>query len=309
MKINHPLTSTTIATATTVNLFEKCDLIDGRLPSFTFENQKKFKFIEIVSCYIDSNIQRFRDIWPLLGAYTKNNSWDLKLDEDLEFIGVAHYTILKSLSYIYQNKDAVVMNDSQQKFKNTIFHYALIIDCIKQISFHIVKFKMKLNPESKFPTTKLSRNSFLKKMEDWYDNEYKDRFDNFLNNGVLVMKEFHSAKDCISSLNKNKKFRSFYKFNEIITPYRNIFIHNPSIDIFNRGGKPYVVRSEYIKTNRTIQNISKLNPKDMINPKELMDDLFRKATNMLSDVWTVFFQEIETINTDSNFLSRRLNYT
>jgi len=302
MKINHPLISTTNATATK---FEKADLINGRLSTFTFEKQRKFDYIKIICDHIDTNIPKFTDIWPLLGAYTINNSWDLRIDEDLEFIGITHYTILKSLSYIYQNKDSVGMNDPSQKFKNIIFHYALIIDCIKQISFHIIKFKVKLKPEIKLPIKRLSRSSFLKEMEDWYDQYYNDRFDNFLKNGGIIMKEFHSAKDYISILNRNKEFKSYYKFNEVINPYRNVFVHNPSIDIFNRGGKPFVVKSGYIKSNKTIQSINRLKRHDLINPKELMDDLFLKATKMLSDVWNVFYCELEIINTDPNFLLKR----
>ena len=258
MKISHPLTSTTIATATMVNLFEKCDLIDGRLPSFTFENQKKFKYISIVSNHIEANIPKFKEIWPLLGAYTTNNSWDLSLDEDLEFIGVAHYTILKSVSYIYQNKDCVDMNDPQQRFKNIIFHYALIIDCIKQISFHIIKFKGKLNPKSYNLINKKSKSSFMKKMEEWYDKKYDISFENFHKNGGLIMLEILSTKKHISMLNSNNSFSSYYEFDKIINPYRNVFVHNPSIDIFRRGKKLYVVKSEFIKTNKSIQSISKL---------------------------------------------------
>ena len=45
----------------------------------------------------------------------------------------------------------------------------------------------------------------------------------------------------------------------------------------------------------------------MIDPLELMDDLFKKATTMLTDVWTVFYNEIESINTAPNFLIKRFN--
>jgi hypothetical protein len=305
MKINHPLTSTTIATATTVNLFEKSDLTDGRLPSFTFEKQKKFKYIDIISDHINANIPKFIEIWPLLGAYTTNNSWDLSLDEDLEFIGVAHYTILKSLSYIYQNKDFVEMNDPQQRFKNIIFHYALIIDCIKQISFHIVRFKCKLNPKSYNVINKKTKSSFMKKMEEWYDKKYETRFENFQKNGGIIMLDILSTKKHISMLNTNDSFSTYFDFDKIINPYRNVFVHNPSIDLFRRGKKLFVVKSEFIKTNKTIQSISKLKISDMIDPLELMADLFTKATLMLADVWIVFYNEIEAINTDPGFLIKR----
>jgi hypothetical protein len=293
-----------IATATTVELFDQ-NINCGRLDSFTFDKQKKFGYIEIIFKHIEDNIQSFAEVWPFLGAYTFNGAWDPNIDEDLEFIGITHYTILKSFSYVFQNKDSVSMNDPSQRFKNIIFHYALIIDCIKQISFHILKFKNKLNPESQPLIPRLRKESFLKRMDKWYDDYYNDRFESFLNSGGIIMNEIHSSKNFLSSISKGRNFRSYHKFNEIITPYRNVFIHNPSIDIFHRGRDPFVVSSKYIKNSRTIQSISKLERKDLINPKVLMDELFNKSTRMLSDVWTTFSCELETINTDPNFPNQR----
>lgn len=298
-------TSTTIATATTKEVFDQ-SIKNGRLEAFTFDKQKKFGFIEIVYNHIEENIRPFSEIWPFLGAYTFKGAWDPTIDEDLEFIGIAHYTVLKSLSYVFQNKDSVSMNDPLQRFKNIIFHYALIIDCIKQISFHIVKFQNKLNPDTYNEPQKLKRDEFLTMMGKWYDDFYTNRFKNFQETGGLVMNEIHSSKSYLSLLSKGRNFKSYNRFNDIITPYRNVFIHNPSIDIFHKGRKPLVVRSKYIKNNRTIQSIGNLDIENCINPQELMDQLFKQFTKMLSDVWAVFRVEIEKINTDINFPNQRL---
>jgi hypothetical protein len=298
-------TSTTLATATTVEVLDQ-NIKCGKLESFTFDKQKKFGFIEIIYKYVEEKIRPFSEIWPFLGAYTFNGAWDPDIDEDLEFIGIAHYTVLKSFSYVFQNKDSVSMNDPSQRFKNIIFHYALIIDCIKQISFHIIKFQNKLNPGTYNPIQKLSREDFLTMMGNWYDKFYENRFENFQNTGGIVMHEIHSSKSYLSLLSKGRNFKSYNRFNDIITPYRNVFIHNPSIDIFHKGRKPMVVRSNYIKNNRTIQNISKLEIENCINPQELMDQLFKQSTKMLSDVWIVFRNELEKINTDLNFPNQRL---
>jgi hypothetical protein len=274
---------------------------NGRLESFGFEHQEKFHYIKIVSDYVNENIPSFKSIWPFLGAYTINGHWDPKIDEDLEFIGIAHYTVLKSLSYIFQNKDSIKMNDPNQRYKNIIFHYALIIDCIKQISFHILKFKNKLDSDFKPPINKLSKEEFLRKMEVWYDQFYNDQFESFTKVGGLVMNEIHSVKSHIAQLNVNNKLKSFNQFSSIIGPLRNVFIHNPSIDIFYHGNKPFVVKPKYIKTSRSIQSITELNIQDIIDPKVLMDQLFLQSTKMLADVWTVFKAEIELINSHENF--------
>jgi hypothetical protein len=274
---------------------------NGRLESFTFERQKKFRYIEVISDYINNNILPFKAIWPYLGAYTINGHWDPNIDENLEFIGIAHYTVLKSLCYIFQNKDNIEMNDPEQRYKNIIFHYALIIDCIKQVSFHLLKFKNKLDPTLKLPIIKFTKNQFLEEMEIWFDQNYSDLFTSFVSTGGLIMKEVHSTKSYIAHLNAENEFKSFNQFSSIIGPLRNVFIHNPSIDIFQYRGKPFVVKPQYIKKNRTIQSINELNQNDIIDPKVLMNQLFLKSTKMLVDVWTVFLTEIEIINTHTNF--------
>lgn len=290
-----------------VTTFNSNSIIEnGRLESFTFEHQRKFQYIKIVSDYVNTNIPTFKDIWPFLGAYTINGHWDPKIDENLEFIGIAHYTVLKSLCYIFQNKDGVKMNDPDQRYKNIIFHYALIIDCIKQISFHIIKFKNKLDSELKLPVNKLSKEEFLGRMGDWFDQFYNDQFESFNKVGGLVMNEIHSVKSHVAQLNINNKLKSFNQFSSIIGPLRNVFIHNPSIDIFYHREKPFVVKPKYIKTSRSIQSIPELNIQDIIDPKILMEQLFLQSTKMLTDVWTVFKTEIEMINTHENF--RLLKY-
>ena len=290
-KLPYSFSIATVMPSTLVTMTDSKSVVEnGRLESFTFEKQKKFPYIKKVFAYVEKNIPKFKEIWPYLGAYTTNGQWDLNIDEDLEIIGISHFTILKSFGYIYQNKGRIVMNDPYQRYKNIVFHYALILDCIKQISFHIIKFKNKLDPSIKIPTHNYSKEKFLEKMSTWYDENYEKQFAAFSISGGLVLKEIHSVSGYISMLNKECQFDTFNKFKEIIGPLRNVFIHNPSIDIFYRWDKFLVVRPEYIKTHRTIQSINNLNPKNLIEPKVLMNNLFRQATTVLSDVWNAFYQ-------------------
>jgi hypothetical protein len=138
-------------------------------------------------------------------------------------------------------------------------------------------------------------------MEDWFDQFYNDQFESFNKVGGLVMNEVHSVKSHVAQLNTNNKLKSFNQFSSIIGPLRNVFIHNPSIDIFYHGNKHFVVKPKYIKTSRSIQSITELNIQDIIDPKVLMDQLFLQSTKMLADVWTVFKAEIELINSHENF--------
>jgi hypothetical protein len=276
-----------------------------RLNSFTFDVQKrKFPYIRSIGDFVDKEIPSFKRIWPLLGAYTINEAWAKGLNEDLEFIGIAHYTILKSLCYIIRNKDFVIMNDPEQKYKNVVFHYAVIIDCIKQIAFYIHKFKNNLDPSEELPIKRLDKEAFILKMEKDYKS-YSKQFDRFEKEGGLVMLIPHNTDPFIKNLNMEGKFNSFISFRDKIMPLRNAFIHNPSIDIFIKEGSYKVVKSNSIKVGRSIQNINKLAGEDLIAPSVFMDDLFQHGTEMLSNVWDEFFKQIYSINKHPNFKRER----
>ncbi len=280
---------------------------DESFSDFTFDRQRsKFGYINYVGDYIVEKIPNFKYIWPLLEDYTEEGKWHDKLDEDLEFIGTAHYTVLKSLCYILRNKDLIIPHDPDQKYKNVIFHYALIVDCIKQICFHIVRFKHKLDPSIDIPLKKKTKEEFIKLIDTWY-KKYNTDFESFKNSGGLVFKTIHNVQSCIKSLNGKKNFTSFNKFKSSkIEPLRNTFIHNPSIDIFWIGKEMLVVKPEFIKSNKIIGTIKYLSRENLIEPKILMDDLFNEATEMLNQVWTAFYDEILWINSHENFENKRV---
>ncbi len=209
---NQPITTTDpqlVTWTATTSLKE-----NGRLESFTFDRQKKlFNYIKIIGCYIDKNIPSFRDIWPFLGRYTEEGHWHPKLDINLEFIGTAHYTVLKSLCFIIRNKDMVAPNDPDQRYKNVIFHYAIINDCIKELCCHLLKFEKKL--------------------------------DSTLSRQIRQLNYIVSLNNSIRLPNNEQQFITFNDFKKNrIDPLRNAFIHNPSIDIFWRGHTMFVVRPE-----------------------------------------------------------------
>lgn len=275
----------------------------SRIESFIFDKQKrKFPYINAIGDIVDDRIPKFKEIWPLLGAYTCCEHWDGNIDENLEIIGTAHYTILKSLSYIFQNKNQVGMNDDAQRYKNIIFHYALILDCIKQISFYILKFKNKLKPDLNYPIKKLSEEEFREKMNNLSYKEYEKQFEIYKDYGGLIMNIVQPEHEFISILAPNKKLTlSFNIFKNIIDPLRNLYIHNPAIDIFYKKGEGYQTVKKEIKKHRTLQSINNLEPENIGDPVAFMEELFNKATKMLSDVWSIFYDEIEKINTHPNF--------
>jgi len=257
---------------------------------FTFDNQRsKFRYIDAIGDFIIDRIPKLAEIWPLLGKYTLDGAWNPKLDEHLEFVGIAHYNLLKSLCYIIRNKDFVDINDPDQKYKNVIFHYAILTDCIIIMHYHILKFHKKLDLSDSY-SVKMLENSVA-----------KDDAGNFKYGPV---NDFYGEKFT--------KFDAFYKFRDYIYPIRNAFIHNPSIDVFYRiysNGirERLVVKPEFIRDNKSIQSISKLDRDALIELKQFMNDTFNLAIDMLSDVWEIMYEHVVEINAHPKFDESYLN--
>lgn len=261
----------TVNPQSTDQIIQEKALINRSLETFTFDRQKRlFSYVKMIGCYIDNNVPPFRNIWPLLGAYTEKGQWHPKLDMNLEFIGTAHYTVLKSLCYIIRNKELVIPNDPDQKYKNIIFHYAIINACIKEICTHILMFEKKL--------------------------------DQSLSRQIRQSNYIESLKDSVGLPNREDSFCSFNSFKvNTIDPLRNAFIHNPSIDIFWIGRKTYVVKPKYISSHKIIGKISRLGTNNLIKPSLLMDYLFEELTKILPLVWDAIYEEIKLINTHKQF--------
>lgn len=294
-----------ISTIDGINLFSNHEEItDGKLDSFTFPLARvKHKYINGIGDYIESKIPSFFDIWPYLGAYTIGGHYDTNLDESLLTIGVGHYTILKSLSYIIKNKGSVCMNDVDQKYKNIILHFAIIIDCIKQISFHILKFKNKLNPDPNYPIKQLTEIELEEKLKKFSYKNYLESFKKYKKYGVSITIPLQPENEFIALLYPPRdRINSYYSFKGRIDPIRNLYIHNPAIDIYHKKGKGFLVAKN--NRSRTIQTILNIPDKESENPVVFIEELFMEATKMLADVWAIFYEEIKKINNNSEFKSK-----
>ncbi len=258
------------------------EIIKAQLKEFTFETQREFHYIDMIGDFVNENLCNFRDIWPWLGAYTKDRAWHPNLNQHLEFIGIAHYTVLKSFCYISSNKESVKINDPDQKYKNILYHYGIINECISKIHYHILSFQTLIG---EFPdghsvhmlekTYKLPRGKTEEEMIDKVRQYYTTRY---------------------------HLIESFINFRTFTQPIRNMFTHYPTIDVFYINNKELVVRPEYMQRNSlTIQSINKIRPTHLIDPIILMKDMYTRATNMINNIWEIFLEEIQLINNSPNF--------
>ena len=257
------------------------------------------KYLNQIYDFVENEIPNLFRIWPLLGDYTINNRWDPKIDADLEAIGTGHYTILKSLNYIYHNKDKVGLNDPKLIYKNIYFHYGLIIDCINQIAFHILRFQIKLGTRKPF-IKKMGIIKLVLKTIKWYFNNYLKGFNRIEKQGGFILYKIQPSRDYINILVENKSYK---KFASLVRPVRNVFIHNPSIDIFKYTPEQdiRVVKLKKLTKNKFLNTIDKLNPNDLEHPTNQMNDIFDKAINMINFLWLDIYKNIENINSNDKF--------
>lgn len=255
---------------------------------------------------VEKQLPILKEAWENLAPYTFNNRWRPLLDVDLETIGTGHYTLLKSLNYIRKNKDSVRMNDPEQRFKNIYFHFGLIIDCIKQISRSIILFKTKLGLIN-FQELKYSIEDIVQITNNWYKNNYETSYNKLVNNGVAIALQLQPAKEYIYMLGTKKELNLFSVFKNSIQPYRNVFIHNPAIDIFIVKGKKgqFVVKKDVIKNCRFLNQLDKTKPSNLTNPVEMVNQDYSDCLQVISTTWYVLLKHIKEINNHPDFKRKR----
>lgn len=251
---------------------------------------------------IEKELPVLKEAWENLDPYTINNRWRKNLDRNLGLIGTGHYTVLKSLNYVRKNKDHVKMNDPEQKFKNIYFHFGLIIDCIRQISRSILLFKNKLGL-LEFSERKLQAEDVTKQVLDWFADSYDSNFKKLESLGVSILIPLQPKKEYLSILTSKENLKKYNTFKSNILQYRNIHIHNPTIDIFRRSGKigEFVVKKDIFKNYRFLGEIDTINTDDLIDPKIMTNDDYSDCLEVIHEIWTIFLKNIKEINSHPDF--------
>jgi hypothetical protein len=217
---------------------------------------------------IENQLPILKETWENLDPYTRNGRWKSNLDRNLELIGTGHFTLLKSLNYVRKNKDQVRMNDPEQRFKNIYFHFGLIVDCIRQISRSILLFKNKLGVLN-YSEERLSAETVTMQILNWYQDNYDTDFAKLESFGISISIPLQPKREYLSLLATKQETKKYNTFKNNILPYRNIHIHNPTIDIFRRPDVvgDHTVKKDKLKNYRFLNEIDQIDKNDLINPK------------------------------------------
>ncbi len=280
--------------------------------------ENKISFIKDVSDIIDSDFPNFETAWLELGRYMNKEKlrWLNNLNPLFEGLGTGHYTILKSLNYIRLSKSGrkKYLNDINQRFKNIFFHFGLITDCCYQIARSIVLIKSRLNL-IKYEEPEYDLEILKQKLENWYKSfksGYKYKLGELNKYGIPVDFIIQPEHDIyFSILDKDKKYtKEYFKFRNAIQTYRNAYIHNPMIDVFNLKGVEYVIdthhnKNKTLKLNqfRYLSQLDELDNKYFIQPHKLIDRNYRLLLNGLNSLWELYSYEIKVINSNPNLES------
>ena len=149
---------------------------------------------------------------------------------------------------------------------------------------------------------KIGIKTFILKAIAWYYKDYLKGFNRIDSQGGFILYKIQPKQEYINILSKNKLYN---KFAPLIRPIRNVFIHNPSIDIFNYPPVKdiRVVKLKKLPSNKYLNSIDKLNPNDLEYPTAQMNDTFDRAVEMINSLWEDLYKIVEGINTHDKFES------
>ena len=234
---------------------------------------------------------------------TEDGHWRNDTLDYLEFIGMASFSVLKSINFINRNIDHIKRGDPDQRFKNIYFHFGLAADSVESLSRNIALTSDFLGIKSIDKNPK-EANDLIKSFEKWVQKKYSKSLEDLVKRGRQVVYHLHSIdflKETISA-DLNADFKTFVKS---LKDYRNFYTHNPGVDIIQISqNQIYVVKRQKISEADSWSNLRLMlreSLDDFVNPKEQVTNDLEMFLNYLRKIWVEFDKKMNEIEQHKDF--------
>ena len=253
--------------------------------------------------FIDQHFPRFNLFWErfildITDKFPPMPSWRNDTHESIEGIGMASFGILKSLNCIEHLKEKITLRDNYQNFKNSYYHLGLILDNIETLARHILICQDLLGIINLKDEISVELSEIEKKFKKWIDS-YDEKIQVLISKGKPF--SFYATKNSFTSIiiSGNKEKGNYESIKNKIKEIRNLFTHNPSVDVFGNKTEFFIADMNNLDNGKYWSNLQILldqKPEIRRNPISLITEHTILLFNNLNKVWDSF-----TINTSKVF--------
>jgi hypothetical protein len=295
--------------------------------------RKKFQMNFLIEEYKNSKLIEERDTVALIRQYyprfeifeekfldqikdPKSGQW---LDvEYLEEIGLSQWGVLKSINYINIVRNKVYPGDSYLRFKNVYFHFGLIADTVAYLARNICFLEEKLGICINSVHEQKTKNELIQDFTKYIENHYDKNYQNYCRDNRPIVYHINSKVDHIRALVTDESLlKNYNQFFQLVSFYRNYFIHNPSFDIIHTDGREVAVKKESLKNNtneiqdkfrhwsRIREDLSEKETLKLFTcAKDMIYDDLIEMLKLLNVIWEQFIVRLEQIYKHEDFKSK-----
>lgn len=237
-------------------------------------------------------------IVPLTGRPNNLNDIQFKkgIDPLLEGMAMTHYSIFRSLCYIFDEKQMY----RRESLKNIYIHLRIITDLVELLATHLINIKIKIGKCE--PLEMLTKNKFLTMAEEYFLKHYEKQFNKFkeVNNPVTFY--VHGKRNIIKEFVKDDDFNKIEKLFTGIRRYSNFLIHMPAPGTvylkFDTGYMTLMAikKDKIDKYDLWTTILYNRDYDDLIEQSILVEDDFKEIQIRLNEIWKYFINEMEIIS-------------
>ncbi len=223
------------------------------------------------------------------------------IDPLLEETSMAHYTIFKSLYFIFEEKKCF----GNESLRNVYYHFGLIIEMVNLLTWKVYSIKCRVGLENQEFIPALKENEATKKFRSFMKDNYHKQYQDFIGEGRPVVYYLHTRTDVLNKLIKDpnflKKVKDFFRG---ISDYRNSFIHTPlpghlvMHNPFTKKATRFVIKKDKIRQYKLWTDVThtfQVNIDDFIAEEQLVEKDFYKIQEILNEIWGHLIIEINGI--------------
>jgi hypothetical protein len=230
----------------------------------------------------------------------------------LEGIGMACFGIIKSLNFIFININNCKSGDPNQTFKNIYFHFGLCLDNVDNLTRQILLCQQELGLVDLLNTLSESDDKIHADFLKWI-KKYKKSIINYIDEGKPTIYYPPLKTDLLKMIIADDKLYSEFKIHsEQLKQYRNLFTHNPSVDLFSNGIESFTILKSDKHLNRywsDLREFIQINPSKKIKPSKMISDDFEKTLSILELIWPSFETETKKVFSNIDFPRLFRNYS